>query len=244
MRLLIFRILNKLFNVERKFMDLALSNSMLHEQHFVFLNQFIKKMNLDKIKGSIVECGVWKGGVSMWMMFCQKKYSVENHFYLYDTFDGMTTPSAEKDGKDVVSTYKKIANNNYQRNFDKWHDENKWAYCPIDVVKENIAKAKYKNSKIHYIVGDVNITLNDEKNLPKNIAILRLDTDFYESTKKELEVLYPRVVKGGIVIVDDYYSFKGSGSAVDEYIKENKLEFKIKILDNSETGGRFSFTKI
>ena len=73
-----------------------------------------------------------------------------------------------------------------------------------------------------FIKGKVEDTLLENNNLPKEISLLRLDTDFYESTKKELEVLYPRLVSGGVLIIDDYGHWKGSKRAVDEYFQLNK----------------------
>ena len=85
------------------------------------------------------------------------------------------------------------------------------------------------------IKGKVENTLRNKQKLPKKISILRLDTDFYESTKIELEVLFPRLVKGGVLIIDDYGFWKGAKKAVDEYF------FNIPILFNRvDTTGRIA----
>ena len=76
--------------------------------------------------------------------------------------------------------------------------------------------------KFQFVKGKVENTLLKEENLPKKISFLRLDTDFYESTKKELEILFPRLEKKGILIVDDYGHWKGSKKAVDEYFAFDK----------------------
>ena len=75
------------------------------------------------------------------------------------------------------------------------------------------------------IKGKVENTLRNIKKLPKKISILRLDTDFYESTKIELEVLFPRLVKGGVLIIDDYGFWKGAKKAVDEYFSDYRQFF-------------------
>ena len=88
-------------------------------------------------------------------------------------------------------------------------------------------KNKY-NENIKYIEGKVEQTLSD--NNPGKIALLRLDTDWYESTKIELEVLYPLLVIGGVLIIDDYGLFHGAKKAVDEYfhsINEEPLMHRI-----------------
>ena len=76
---------------------------------------------------------------------------------------------------------------------------------------------------VQLIMGKVEDTLLKKENLPESISVLRLDTDWYESTKIELEVLYPRLVKGGILIVDDYGMWNGSRRAVDEYFKDSNV---------------------
>ena len=74
-----------------------------------------------------------------------------------------------------------------------------------------------------FIKGKVENSLLESSNLHEKISLLRLDTDWYESTLIELEILYPKLAKGGILILDDYGDWLGSKKAVDEYIKENNL---------------------
>jgi len=212
---------------------------MVGTNHLNFLQTIIKEINDKNILGDIVECGVWKGGCSMWMMICQKKHDTLRNFYLYDTFDGMTFPDSDKDAKAAVVTYNQIKEGVYERGYDKWHKEKKWAYAPIELVKNNITLTEYDESKINYVVGDVCQTLNTT--VPLNISILRLDTDWYNSTKKELDVLFPAVVKDGYIIIDDYYAWKGSRTATDEFLETNKDN--ITIVDSKLTGGIFVFRK-
>lgn len=215
------------------------NNTMVQSSHLRFLQTIIKQINTDNISGDIVECGVWKGGCSMWMMLCQKEFNMLRNFYLYDTFDGMTFPDSEKDSKAAVDTYKQITEGKFERPYDKWHSEKKWAFAPIDLVKNNIKETEYDESKITYVIGDVCTTLNTS--VPSEISILRLDTDWYNSTKKELDVLFPLVVKNGYVIVDDYYAWKGSRVATDEFLEKFKDE--VTLIDISLTGGIFVFRK-
>ena len=83
-----------------------------------------------------------------------------------------------------------------------------------------MSENKSKNVKL--IQGDVAETLLESKNLPEKIAILRLDTDWYESTRIELERLYPLLEPGGVLIIDDYGHFDGARKAVDEYFKAER----------------------
>jgi O-methyltransferase len=85
----------------------------------------------------------------------------------------------------------------------------------IDTVKKNILK--HSNlKKVNFIVGPVEKALLLEKNPPKKISVLNLDTDWYASTKIKLEILYPRLVPDSILIIDDYGHWQGSQKATDE----------------------------
>lgn len=219
-------------------METCLQQTMCGREHLVFLENIIDEINHNDILGSIVECGLWKGGCSMYMMICQKKYGMNRDFYLYDTFDGMTFPNKDKDEQEAFDVYNSVNNKTYKRDYDKWHNENKWAFAPIEIVKNNINLTQYDETKIKYVKGDVCETLN--KTVPSEISILRLDTDFYDSTKKELDVLFPQVTKNGYIIIDDYYSWQGSRLATEEFLNENKD--KISIVDTI-TGGPLVFRK-
>jgi len=93
-------------------------------------------------------------------------------------------------------------------------------FASIDLVKNNLIENNSKNVKL--IKGDVAQTLQNPSNLPEKIAILRLDTDWYDSTKIELEILYPLLEPGGVLIIDDYGHFEGARKAIDEYFKTEK----------------------
>lgn len=158
------------------------------------------------IPGDIVECGVWKGGSMMAAaMALLQENDLLRQIYLYDTFEGMS-PATEKD----VLHSGELASDLVE--------EHSWLACSVESVKENFALTGYPQEKSHFIKGKVEDTL--PAHAPEKIAILRLDTDWYESTKHELIHLYPRLVSGGILIIDDYGCWKGAKLAVDEYFKE------------------------
>ena len=167
-----------------------------------------------KIEGDFVECGVWRGGNSIIALQIINKFKENKNIWLYDTFEGMTKPSKhdyENDtGKNAIIEY----------NQNKRAENSNWCYASIEDVKENIKNFKF-NAKINYIKGDIIKTLENYSNIPEKISILRLDTDWYESTKKELEILYPKLSVGGVLIIDDYGHWGGCKKAVDEYFKEN-----------------------
>jgi hypothetical protein len=106
---------------------------------------------------------------------------------------------------------------------------NTWAYAGLKEVRTNIASTGYPTDRVHYIVGKVEETV--PSSAPDSIAILRLDTDWYESTKHELEHLFPRLSKGGVLIIDDYGTYPGARKAVDEYISDRRLSLFLNRID-------------
>jgi O-methyltransferase len=174
---------------------------------------------MNKMEGAFVECGVWRGGHAIAAKLIFNKMNYFPKIYLFDTFAGMTEPSEE----DVhISTGKTV--------FDKYFNSKKsnyvdWCYSSIEEVKENITNAGLDYKDINFIQGDVMSTLKDKNNIPKKISILRLDTDWYESTKLELEILYPNLLKKGFLIIDDYGHWQGQKKAVDEFFGTNQRPF-------------------
>lgn len=181
--------------------------SMTSSERLFSLIQGVEYVVRNNIEGAIVECGVWRGGSMMavaLMLLNLRHYTKE--LYLYDVFESLMPIPTEKDitldGKRFIEL---IGNNPKQY----------WKLVTLSEVQNNLKNTRYPIDKIHFIKGKVEDTLRT--NYPKSISLLRLDTDWYESTKIELEVLYPRLSKGGILIIDDYMSHKGARKAVDEY---------------------------
>jgi len=104
-----------------------------------------------------------------------------------------------------------------------------WAYSPLEEVKRNLRLTGYDESRITYIQGKVEDTIPVRAS--ERIALLRLDTDWYESTYHELVHLYPRLSVGGVLIIDDYGHWQGARRAVDQYIEENRLKILLNRID-------------
>jgi len=179
------------------------------------------------IPGSLVECGVWRGGSSMLMAATLLSEGSKNReLWLYDTFTGMST--ANDFDVDYLGLAAKDQMLEQQRSVN---EINVWCYSPLDEVKNNMSLTGYPEYQLKYVVGDVCDTLLTE--IPESISLLRLDTDFYESTRAELEVLYPRLSKGGVIILDDYGHWNGARLAVDEFLESNSLRPLIHNVDFS-----------
>jgi len=164
-----------------------------------------------QIPGAIVECGVWRGGSMMaGAMALQELKATQRQLYMFDTYEGMSAPT--------------------DRDVHIWHGQSGdeimaaktlgaplWVTASVEDVKAGFESVGYPDENLHFIVGKVEDTIPE--NAPEQIAVLRLDTDWYESTKHEIDHLYERLAPGGVMIIDDYGSWQGSMDAVDEFIE-------------------------
>jgi len=162
-----------------------------------------------EIPGAVVECGVWRGGS---MHAIARAFDAvgehERDLYLFDTYEGMTAPGPRdrrSDGRaaaDLLASHGKTSR--------------VWAYASLEDVQEGFRQVPYPQEKVHFIKGPVEQTIPSEA--PERIAVLRLDTDWYESTAHELAHLYDRLMPGGVLLLDDYGWWQGSREAVDEFL--------------------------
>ena len=198
---------------------------MLSNDKLLNLKMSLEYLINNKIEGDIVECGVWKGGAMAYAASILKENNFYKNIYLYDIFDHCPQPDAKHDGvraikevgvkesqgllKPITNTYDNIIHNG------PGDEEN---------VNDLIAnKIGYPSDKIILVKGYFQQTLTIKKNLPEKISLLRLDGDWYASTKVCLENLYNRVEKGGIIIIDDYFAYDGCKKAVDEFLDKNQF---------------------
>jgi hypothetical protein len=197
-------------------MSNALIYSMTTLERMWALVQSYEYVVSKNIPGDFVECGVWKGGNLILLSALQETTPHKRMILGFDTFSGMTEPS------DADLDYRGIKVETLLRESRKFEGSNSiHALASLELVQENL---KINNSKnVNLIKGDVLETLLDSRNIPAKISILRLDTDWYESTKLELEILFPVLSPGGILIIDDYGHYKGARRAVDEYFKNKKV---------------------
>jgi O-methyltransferase len=166
------------------------------------------------VPGAIVECGVWRGGSMMAVATTLLELGrTDIDLYLFDTFDGMSPPT----GEDVDWTGKP-AHEQLARE-PKSEESVLWAQASVARVQSALESIPYPPSKIHFVQGRVEDTIPAQA--PEQIALLRLDTDWYESTRHELIHLYPRLSGGGVLVLDDYGWWRGAGKATDEYFQEN-----------------------
>jgi O-methyltransferase len=170
------------------------------------------------LSGAFAECGVWRGGSVLAMILkLQDLGTTDRDIYLYDTFEGMTEPS-ERD----TSRYSPPAMRTWAE--DAATGKRAWSHWfSPEIFNENVVRdllltTGYPESRIHLVKGPVEQTLPSQA--PAELSLLRLDTDWYDSTRHELLHLYPRLSVGGVLIIDDYGHWEGCRQAVDEYFSE------------------------
>ncbi len=192
-------------------------------EFFIALENILIFILNNNLEGDVVECGVFKGANCKFICNFFKENNFEDKkIYLYDTFEGMPLASAEDININSKKNY-----NEYIKNIDKnSSQDNFYRYESISNVQENILSTKYDKEKILFVKGMVEETI--PKTIPKKISLVILDTDYYKSTIHELKHLYPLVVTGGIIIIDDYGTWKGVKKAVDEFFVDKK-DFKFFI---------------
>ena len=163
------------------------------------------------VPGGFVECGVYKGGCSMAAAMTYRRAGrTDVDLRLFDTFEGMPAATDadfyQKDGTPAEAMFPK---------------GEAWCYASDTEVRTNMERTGYPMDRVSLIKGKVEDTIPDAA--PDRIAVLRLDTDWYSSTRHEMEHLYPRLSPGGVLIIDDYGHWSGSQKAVDEYLAANDI---------------------
>lgn len=197
--------------------DLVKDQTMVSVPNLYYLFRSINYILENDIPGDFVECGVWRGGCSMLAakMFADAGVT-DRDMYLFDTFEGMSEPTEN----DV--DFRSVTAETQLKSKKSTHRNSIWCIANLEVVRQNMESTGYDMNKIHFVEGKVEDTLKD-KSYTEKISILRLDTDWYESTKMELVKLYPSLQKGGVLIIDDYGHWQGSRKATNEYFEENNL---------------------
>jgi O-methyltransferase len=176
------------------------------------------------LPGACVECGVWRGGsMQAVARTLLERGATDRELHLFDTFEGMPPPTPEDRRLKGPPASELLAG--------RPRSDNVWAIADLDDVRRGMEETGYPTERIHYHPGLVQDTLPAQA--PDRIALLRLDTDWYASTKHELTQLYDRVTPGGVLIVDDYDYWEGSRQAVDEFIAETGVRLLLVPVDSA-----------
>jgi hypothetical protein len=194
--------------------------TMTSAERIYALIQAVRYVSANEIEGAIVECGVWKGGsVAAIARTLLQLQDVRRDLYLFDTFEGMSEPTSNDSDYSGKQASELLQENPSFRCGD----------APVDFVKNVLSKIGYPEERLRFVKGKVEETI--PASAPDSISLLRLDTDWYESTKHELVHLFPRLSHNGVIIIDDYGHWRGSRRACDEYFAENRVPILLNRID-------------
>ena len=199
--------------------------TMTSVERLFSLIQAVRYVVRADIPGSIVECGVWRGGSMMAIAHALKRLAKDDRdLYLFDTYEGMTSPTdfdISPSGEPALVKFHRTKRTN---------DTSEWCYVPIEQVQRNLVNTGYSTDRMNFIKGKVEDTI--PCSAPNQISLLRLDTDWYESTRHEFIHLFPRLSVGGVLIIDDYGHWQGSRKATDEYLAQNNISILLNRIDS------------
>lgn len=217
----------------KRIWDVARPFTMTSPERGYALYSAVQYLVTNKIHGAFVECGVWRGGSAMIMLLALKELGIRGRdVILFDTFEGMTEPGGNDldcYGRSASGLMSGQAGTEQERVLVH-------AAASEEEVRSNLALCGYSPRRIRLVKGDVRKTLRCTQTGP--IALLRLDTDFYDSTLAELDELYPRVQQEGVVLIDDYGHWQGSRAAVDDYFIHHAADLKQPLLHAVDYTGR------
>ncbi|HMM76545.1 MAG TPA: TylF/MycF/NovP-related O-methyltransferase [Gammaproteobacteria bacterium] len=213
----------------RSLWDRVSPYTMTTQERVVNLEYAVRYLEAAGIPGDIVECGVGAGGSMMAVAWTLLELgSRTRRIFLYDTYRGMAMPTDED-----VSVFGKPAKRKYER---KMKDgQCTWHNYPLPDVQRNLALTGYPADRLVFVEGFVQDTL--PANDSASIALLRLDTNLYESTKAEMQHLWPKLAPGGVFLVDDYFRWLGQKKAIDEYLAEHGVHLLLARLDDHSAMG-------
>jgi hypothetical protein len=177
----------------RRVIKAIADHTLTTHERVIALIDSVRHITRYAVPGAVVECGVWRGGSMMAVaMTLIEQGDTSRDLYLFDTFTHMPPSGPE----DFVANGQKVVDIAAGAPIP-----DTYAYIPIDAVREAMLSTGYPEARMHFVEGLVEATIPAVA--PDRIALCRLDTDYYESTKHELEHLYPRIHSGGVLLIDN-----------------------------------------
>ncbi|MBA2505363.1 MAG: class I SAM-dependent methyltransferase [Thermoleophilaceae bacterium] len=203
---------------DRRILERAIPHTMTGHQRLLATVDSARYCLQRGIPGDFVECGVWRGGSVLAMILVLQEAEVEDRdLYLFDTFEGMTEPT-EADTSPMDAPALENWREAERKGETAWPELFGSEESGEEAVRATLLATGYPAERIHLVRGPVEETIPGT--MPERIALLRLDTDWYESTRHELQHLYPALSERGVLIIDDYGHWEGARKAVDEYFAE------------------------
>jgi len=217
--------------------DYAYSTARTHRgiMQVINLEAVLRYVEAAGIEGAVVETGTYTGGASAYMLCALKRLrcgKAPREYWGFDSFEGMPAPSQwDGDHGSIWITGKRLANiDSAELGTLKSHEVNRADY---DECHSYLCQTGYPSQHIHLVKGWFQDTLKPTKEKIGTIALLRMDGDFYDSTKVVFEQLYDQVVEGGVVIIDDYGSFEGCRRATEEFFAMRRIKAHLVYVENN-----------
>ena len=193
------------FYLARLLLQVKPKYTMVSVKRLINLYNLVRQVNATHLPGDIVECGVWNGGSAAIMKAaCRDDRNHLRTFWLFDSFCGLPPPGSE-DGERAQDAY-----------FEGW------CHGKIEKVTKIFNRLRLSLEPVRITAGWFDSTLRAEP--IKTIALLHIDADWYESVKVVLEELYDKVVDGGFIVLDDYWTWQGCRQAITEYLRERQIQ--------------------
>lgn len=216
---------------DRAIVERALPHTMTGVPRLQALVDAVRYLVRRGVPGAFAECGVWQGGSVLAMVLTLQELGVaDRDIHLFDTFEGMTEPT-EHDTTPFGGSQLKLwhrARRQGVRMYPEYFSPERFSE---EGVRATVLATGYPPEHLHFVAGPVEETL--PAHAPKRLALLRLDTDWYVSTRHELEHLYPALAGGGVLIIDDYGHFDGARRATDEYFAAHAAPLLLQRIDYS-----------
>lgn len=214
---------------DARYRDLAATDSFLKDIYdefrpYTMVSQKTYTRNLllagrvRYLPGAVVECGTWKGGMAAGLA---RVMGEDRDYFLFDSFEGLP-PAEPIDGKAALRWQQDTNSPSYHNN------------CTANESDAQEAMRRAGVTQVHLVKGWFEDTVASFPS-KQQIAILRLDGDWYESTIRCLNELYPHVAAGGLILVDDYNTWEGCSKAVHDYLSQNQLPDRIYQFQNDVT---------
>jgi hypothetical protein len=203
----------------------VVASTQLSYERLVTLYEQVVYVDRLKLAGALVECGVWRGGAAALMAIANMRPgSVPRTLHLFDSFQGMPEPRPERDGQNAIDllgapgSSLRSAGVNVASQTD---------------VEALLARVGFPPERVRIYPGWFQDTLRSARLQIGPIALLRLDGDFYDSTRVALESLYDLVIPRGVVVIDDYGHFAGCREATNEFLAAHDPDLYLHHVDYS-----------
>lgn len=228
-------------DVANTFINRVRPYTMLPVPRLISLYTQVKYCEQHNIRGDYMECGVWKGGAVGLMALTNQLYGTKRrNLYLFDSFNDICPPDPELDGQRAIRDALKYSHTTGEQIFGRKKFKSLKGFYDSFGGKGTLHQTKkllfsqigYDKHKVQFYKGWFEDTIPKASKYVKQLAILRIDADWYKSVYISLKYFYPKVVKGGFIIIDDYGYYEGCTKAVKKYFSEHNIRLYPNYIDS------------